>query len=67
MIKQEAEKVIGILLECDGGCEYCVLHLIKLFIDKFPEYENLAKITFRDRFGKELNSLLNQLHKGHWG
>jgi hypothetical protein len=42
-VRQEvAEKVIKILLTADGGCEYCVASLLKLFCKEFPEYERLA-------------------------
>lgn len=67
MRKEEAEKVIEIILECDGGCEYCVSSLLKLFGDKFPEHENLAKIAFREKFSIELEDFLNQSHKEHKG
>ncbi len=67
MRKEEAEKVIEIILECDGGCEYCVSSLLKLFGDKFPEHENLAKIAFREKFSIELEGFLNQSHKEHKG
>ncbi|MBU1262899.1 hypothetical protein KKH65_04015 [bacterium] len=50
----EAEKVISILLKCDGGCEYCVSTLLNLFCDEFPEYKGVAKKTFKDKFGKAL-------------
>lgn len=59
MNKDNAEKVIEILLECDGGCEYCVSSLLKLFGGKFPEHFTLAKKAFRGKFGKELDDLLN--------
>ncbi len=62
MKKEEAEKVIDIILECDRGCEYCVSRLLKLFCDKFPEHENLAKTTFIDKFGKDLEDFLNESH-----
>ena len=65
MRKDEAEKVIGIILECDGGCEYCVSTLLKLFIDEFPEHKGIAKIAFRDKFGTDLEGFLNQSHKDH--
>jgi len=58
-----AEKVIKILLECDGGCEYCVSSLLKLFSEKFPQYRNLAKEAFRDKFDKELEDFLKHPQK----
>lgn len=65
MRKEEAEKVIEIILECDGGCEYCVSSLLRLFGDKFPKYRSLTKTAFKDKFGKELEDFLNQPHKEH--
>ena len=54
MNKKEAEKVIKILLECDGECEYCTAHLLKLFCKEFPDYIQEAKKAFQEKFGKEL-------------
>lgn len=54
MTKEEAIKIIEILLEADGGCKYCALALIELFCKKFSEYEELAKELFRERFKCEL-------------
>jgi len=45
MNKKEAEKVIEILLKCDGGCEYCVADLIKLFCNSFLFQALFPKIT----------------------
>lgn len=56
MNKKEAQKVIKILLECDGGCEYCSASLLKLFCKEFPDYIELSKKSFQERFGKELDS-----------
>jgi len=53
MNKEETERVIKILLECDGGCEYCIAHLLNLFCKEFPDYEQIAKNAFQERFGKE--------------
>lgn len=35
MKKDEVEKVIGIILEVDGGCKYCVSHLLGSLIANF--------------------------------
>jgi hypothetical protein len=61
--KEEAEEVIRIILQCDGGCEYCVSSLLELFNDKFHEYENIAKLAFKEKFGIELEDFLDQKHK----
>lgn len=60
MKKEEAEEVIKILLQCDGGCEYCVSSMLKLFGDKFPEHESIAKLAFKDKFGVKLEDFLDQ-------
>lgn len=63
MRKEEAKKVIKIILGADGGCKYCVSSLLKLFIDEFPEYENIAKLAFVKTFDTHLEDFLNQKHK----
>lgn len=63
MRKDGAEKVIGIILECDGGCAYCVSSLLKLFTDEFPEHKDVANMVFRDQYGADLEGFLNQSHK----
>ena len=57
MNKQEAEKVIKILLTADGGCEYCASALIKLFYKEFPEFKSLAEEFFKEQFGVKLRGL----------
>lgn len=52
MNKQEAEKIIKILLTADGGCEYCTADLIKLFGKRFPEFGAIADESFRKAFAK---------------
>jgi len=65
MRKDEAEKVIDIILECDGGCKYCVSSLLNLFLASFNEYEHIAKKAFKDKFGIDLEDFLNQSQKKH--
>jgi hypothetical protein len=55
MRQEEAEKVIKMMLTADGGCEYCVADLLKLFCKEFPKYVDSAKKAFKEKFGKELN------------
>jgi len=57
MDNREAEKIIRILLACDGGCEYCAAEQISLFCNEFPEYTQEAKKSFLEKFGKELDKL----------
>lgn len=52
MTKEEIKKIIDILLKCDGGCEYCVADLVKLFCNSFPKYKDLAENMFKNEFGK---------------
>jgi len=56
MDRKEAEKVIKILLTADGGCEYCVSDLLKLFCKEFPEFRKLTEKAFKETFGKEGNN-----------
>jgi hypothetical protein len=63
MRKDEAEKVIKIILECDGGCKYCVSRLLNLFLSNFNEYKYIAKKAFKDKFGIDLEDFLNQSQK----
>jgi tRNA A37 methylthiotransferase MiaB len=38
MTKEELEKWLDILEECDGGCGYCINKLHKLALTSFPEW-----------------------------
>ncbi|RKY88221.1 hypothetical protein DRQ09_03215 [candidate division KSB1 bacterium] len=58
MNEEEAEKVIKILLKCDGGCEYCVSSLLKIFCKEFPEYMQVAEKAFKETFGKEIQEVI---------
>ena len=60
MNKNEIEKVIKILLECDGGCEYCVASLLSLFCKEFPDYAQSARKAFKEKFGKDLDFKLGK-------
>jgi hypothetical protein len=57
MDKREVEKIIKILLECDGGCEYCAAEQVKLFCQEFPDYAQEAKKAFVEKFGKDLDKV----------
>lgn len=54
MKKEEAEKILKILFTADGGCEYCVESLLRLFCEKFPEFSELAERTFEETFNRKL-------------
>jgi len=60
MKKEEAEKVIKIMLSADGGCKYCVSDLLRLFSTEFPEYRKPAKTAFKDKFGIEFEDFLKE-------
>lgn len=57
MDKQEAQKIIKILLESDGGCEYCAADQIRRFCEAFPEYTPEAREAFLEKFDKDLDRL----------
>ncbi len=58
MNKEEAERVIRILITCDGGCEYCVSSLLKIFCEEFPEYAPIAEKAFKETFNKEFHEVI---------
>jgi len=49
MNKEEAMKVIHILLAADGGCQYCAKDLIGYFSKGFPEYKALAETEYKNK------------------
>ena len=57
MDKQEVQKIIRILLECDGGCEYCAAEQIRLFCAEFPECKQEAKKAYFEKIGRDLDRL----------
>jgi len=48
MDKETAKKVLEIMLNADGGCEYCVRELYLKFIKEFPEYSYLARKMYKE-------------------
>jgi len=54
MNKETAKKVLEIMLNADGGCEYCVRELYLKFIKEFPEYSYLVRKIYRENFNQEL-------------
>ncbi|MBE8540147.1 hypothetical protein [Geoglobus acetivorans] len=50
----EAKKVLEILARADGGCEFCARELFHIFIHEFPEFSDMAKAIFREKFNKDL-------------
>ena len=57
MDKREAQKIIKILLESDGGCKYCAAEQVKLFCEEFPDYMQEAQGAFLEKFGKHFDRL----------
>jgi len=58
-----AKKVIKILLCAEGGCIYCASELIKLFVEKFLGYKNLAKELFKNTFGTDIELSIKEKNK----
>jgi len=50
MNKEDAKKVIKLLLTVDGGCKYCVNDVLKEFQDTFPEIDisKIMKTSFKE-------------------
>ncbi len=57
MNKEEAGRVIKVLLLCDVRCGYCISEML---CKEFPDYEQIAKNAFNYKFGKELNIKLGK-------
>jgi len=51
MTKEEAEKVIEICLNADGGCPVCAGAAIGEFCRDFPEFAELANQRYDEEFG----------------
>ena len=52
MKKQEAEKVITILLAADGGCIVCARALVLYFCTDFPQFASLARKMYEAEYGE---------------
>jgi len=63
MKRESAEKVIKILLSADGGCIFCARELLKLFVNQFPEYKDLAQELFKNTFGTDNDFSGEEKHK----
>jgi len=55
MNKEEARKVIGILMSADGGCYQCTHELIRFFIEDFPQFRGLAIKAWEERSGMKFS------------
>lgn len=54
MTKEESKRVLEIMAGADGGCVYCAKELFLWFIKEFPEFEDLTKSIFKDKFCNEI-------------
>jgi hypothetical protein len=54
MNKEEAEKVIVILMDADDACLDCSRELCQEFIENFFEFEKLTEDMFLERFNEPL-------------
>lgn len=61
MTKEEAELVIEILLTADHGCTYCVMELLEKFVERFPDWEELARVESRRINREEHKSVFTDL------
>lgn len=48
MTTEEAEKVCGIMMTADAGCEYCAGSLLQQFAEAFPEHATYVDSLFDD-------------------
>jgi|Deesub1362B_J571_1020462.scaffolds.fasta_scaffold00997_10 phage pi2 protein 07 len=54
MNKEEAKKILKIMVSADGGCVYYARELFVQFAREFPEFKKLAEDIFKRRFNKDL-------------
>lgn len=53
----EAEKIIKIMCLAGGSCEICTGELLNIFVEKFPEFEELAERIFLNKFDQNLKNI----------
>lgn len=54
MSKEDADKVIAIMMKADGGCPVCVKSQLLYFIDEFPQFKDAARKAYMAEFDEEL-------------
>ena len=54
MTKEEALKVVLIMLQADGGCSTCGGGLLEEFIEAFPDHEDVACREFLNTYNYNL-------------
>ena len=47
---EEAKKVMRIMLDADGGCQYCSASLIRTFVTNFPQFKDYAEDVYHEEF-----------------
>ncbi len=57
MNREEAKKVLEIMASADGGCVFCAKELFIQFIKEFPEFSDLARKIFREKFEEEFEEV----------
>jgi len=50
MTKEEAQKMCEIMTTADGDCIECAYYLIEKFIKAFPEFKELGKSVYVQKF-----------------
>lgn len=60
MDNDEAKKVIRIILRCDDGCQCCVVRLLKLFNNEFPNHKDDVNLLYRETFEMEFEDALRE-------
>ena len=53
MNKEEATKVIKVMLKADGGCRWCARSLIDDFSETFKTHKLLAQKLYKDMYGED--------------
>ena len=51
MTKREAKNVASIMIGADGSCPYCAGSLIEDLITSYPQYEDVIKQVYKDKYG----------------
>ena len=53
MNREEAEKVLRIMITADGYCPTCAYRLFDKFLKEFPEFKELVKKIWKEIFEEE--------------
>lgn len=58
MTKDEAKFILKIFTTADGGCQFCASDLMLQFLEKYPEYKDLAREIFEKEFEEDFDKFL---------